>query len=152
MQRTRERGVPSYGFWKNWRISKVAATVRTTSSAQARKKAAGAGRRKKRKRPRRGRNRVQYGMLWLPVFIFFTMLSGLAVFYVWERLKLREISREIVQQTKAIRLLQEENSRLRAQAEELASYRRIYEIARDRFGFIELRPKIVYTPAAGAKR
>lgn len=74
------------------------------------------------------------------------MLSGLTVFYVWERVKLREISREIIELNKTRKLLVEENKRLRAQAEELASYRRIYTIAKERFGFVELKPRIIYMP------
>lgn len=85
-------------------------------------------------------------MLWLPVFIFFLMLSGLTVFYVWERIKLREISREIIDLNKTRKLLVEENERLRAQAEELTSYRRIYTLAKQQFGFVELKPKIIYMP------
>ncbi|MFQ5632382.1 MAG: septum formation initiator family protein [bacterium] len=96
-----------------------------------------------RKRPK---PKPTYGLLWLPVFIFFLMLSGLAVFYVWERIKLREISREIIELNKTRKLLVEENERLRAQAEELASYRRIYPIAKERFGFVELKPRIIYMP------
>ena len=74
------------------------------------------------------------------------MLSGLTVFYVWERIKLREISREIIDLNKTRKLLVEENERLRAQAEELTSYRRIYTLAKQQFGFVELKPKIIYMP------
>lgn len=88
--------------------------------------------------------RPDYGLLWVPVFIFFLMLSGLAVFYVWERIKLRELSRDLIQHERHISMLQEENNRLRGQVEELSSYRRIYQIASQRFGFVELKPKIVY--------
>lgn len=95
----------------------------------------------------RSRNKAPYGLLWLPVFIFFLMLSGLAVFYVWERIKLREISREIIEMDRARKLLVEENKRLRAQAEELSSYRRIYEIGTQRLGLVELKPKIIYIPS-----
>ena len=95
---------------------------------------------------RRMAPKPQYGMLWLPVFIFFLMLSGLTVFYVWERIKLREISREIIDLNKTRKLLVEENERLRDQAEELTSYRRIYTLAKQQFGFVELKPKIIYMP------
>lgn len=97
---------------------------------------------------RRAVPKPSYGLLWLPVFIFFLMLSGLTVFYVWERIKLREISREIIEMNKTKKLLVEENERLRAQAEELTSYRRIYNLAKRQFGFVELKPKIIYMPVS----
>ncbi len=85
-----------------------------------------------------------YGILWLPVCVLFILLSGLAVFYVWERIKIREIEREIVEYQKVRKLLVEENERLRGQAESLSSYRRIHKVASERFGFIELKPQTVY--------
>lgn len=91
-----------------------------------------------------------YGLLWLPVVLFFMMLSGLTVFYVWEHIRLREINREIVQLQRARMELIGENELLRAQAEELSSYRRIYGIATKQFGFVELKPRVVV--AQGAKK
>lgn len=87
---------------------------------------------------------ANYGLLWLPVVILFVMLSCLSVFYIWERIRTREISREIVE-LKA-KTLAEDISRLRAQAEELSSYRRIYKIAKEHFGFIELKPTVIVSP------
>lgn len=87
-----------------------------------------------------------YGLLWLPVIVFFVLLSGLSVFYIWERLHTKEINRQIVELEQARRALNEENSQLRAKAEELSSYHRIYQIATERFGFIELEPTIIVSP------
>ena len=122
-------------------------TGKRAASPAKRGAASGKTMAKRRKSPATGRalSRQPYGLLWLPVFVMFLMLSGLAVFYVWERIKLREISREIVELQKTKKLLIEENGRLQAQAEELSSYRRIYKIATERFDFIELKPKIIYT-------
>lgn len=89
---------------------------------------------------------ANYGLLWLPVVILFVMLSCLSVFYIWERIRTREISREIVELEKAKKTLAEDISRLRAQAEELSSYRRIYKIAKEHFGFIELKPTVIVSP------
>ncbi|KAA3656580.1 MAG: hypothetical protein DWQ10_15090 [Calditrichaeota bacterium] len=89
---------------------------------------------------------TNYGLLWLPVVILFVLLSCLSVFYIWERIRLREISREIVELRKVKITLSEDISSLRAQAEELSSYRRIYKIASENFGFIELKPKIILSP------
>jgi len=88
-----------------------------------------------------------YGLLWIPVFVFFFLLSGLTVFYVWERIALRKMSREIIEYRKAELVLEGENERLKGQLEELCSYRRIYPIATTRFGFVELNPKILFVSA-----
>lgn len=84
-----------------------------------------------------------YGLLWLPVVIFFLMLSCLSVFYIWERLRFRQIQKDIVQLQKVKKILIEDISRLRVQSEELSSYRRIYKIASEHFGYIELKPTVI---------
>ncbi len=97
--------------------------------------------RKQRKRPSPG---AQYGLLWLPVVLFFSLLAGLAVFYVWERIEMGKINREIIELQLSIQEVKNENARLLAQAEELSSYRRINQIARRHFGFVQLKPQIVF--------
>ncbi len=87
-----------------------------------------------------------YGLLWLPVLISFSLLAGLAVFYVWEHIKLKEIRKEIIELQNARDVLLKENSRLRAQVTELSSFRRIYPIAKKHFGFVELKPRIIVVP------
>ncbi len=90
--------------------------------------------------------KVGFGLLWIPVMLFFLLLSGLSVFYIWERIKLREIKRDIVTLERARREIYEENQQLKARTEELASYRRIYKIATERFGYVELKPKVIISP------
>ena len=84
-----------------------------------------------------------YGLLWLPVVIFFLMLSCLSVFYIWERIRFRQIQKDIVELQKVKKILTDDISRLRVQSEELSSYRRIYKIAREHFGYIELKPTVI---------
>jgi len=105
--------------------------------ARPKRKSSGAATGKKKGR------QPDYGLLWLPVVLFFVMLSGLTVFYVWEHIRLREINRDIVQLQKARSEVIGENELLRARAEELSSYRRIYGIATKYFGFVELKPRVV---------
>lgn len=112
----------------------------------ARPKTSMARRRSKPRQRSRQASSPDYGWLWVPVVTFFVLLAGLAVFYVWEHIRIREISREIIQLQRAKQVLLDENARLRAQAEELSSYRRIYRIAKEHFGFVELKPRVVVVP------
>ncbi len=98
------------------------------------------------RRKRSAEAKVGFGLLWVPVMLFFLLLSGLSVFYIWERIKLREIKRDIVTLERARRQIYEENQQLKAQTEQLASYRRIYKIATEHFGYIELKPKVIISP------
>ncbi len=84
-----------------------------------------------------------YGLIWIPVVLFFTLLAGLAVFYVWEGIRFGELNREIIQLELARQEILEENERLRAQVEELSSFRRISKIAEKYFGFVVLKPRII---------
>ena len=108
-------------------------------------------RRRKTTKGKGVRLQPDYGILWLPVCIVFLMLSGLAVFFVWERIEIREIDRDIVSQRRVRTLLVEGNERLRGQVEELTSYRRIYRIATERYGFVELKPQNIYVSRAGGR-
>ncbi|KAA3612107.1 MAG: hypothetical protein DWQ05_19080 [Calditrichaeota bacterium] len=99
---------------------------------------------KKQKSPDIGPS--HYGLLWLPVVLVFILLSCLSVFYIWERIRFREITKEIVALQRVQKILIDDISRLRAQSEELSSYRRIYKIAKEKFGFIELKPTIIVRP------
>lgn len=93
------------------------------------------------------------GSLWLLVCLFFVLLSGLAVFLVWERVKLQKIGREIVALQQAKSQLEENLATLHGQAEELSSYARIYRIASEKFGFVELKPRVILvTDFAGERK
>lgn len=100
---------------------------------------------KKRAKPAAG---PEFGWLWVPVILAFSLLAGLSVFYVWEHIKLKEIRKEIVRLQEARAVILKENARLKAQVAELSSYRRIYPIARERFGFVERKPRIIVVPQA----
>lgn len=100
--------------------------------------------RKSRQRQRRTRSSETHGLLWLAVVVFFVMLSGLAVLFVWERIQLQKIGRDIVELERVKVVLDEDLARQRGQVEALSSYTRISRIAATRFRFVPLKPKLVY--------
>ncbi len=106
-----------------------------------------AGRKKSMARKARKRTssdfEPEFEQFKVPVVLSLLLLGGLTVFYVWEGIRFRELNREIVELEMAKKEVLEENARLRAQVEELSSFRRISKIAEKRFGFVVLKPRVI---------
>ena len=85
----------------------------------------------------RGENR------WMFLLMPFALLLALGLLLIWERVEVQQTAKELVVLEARKLKLEEENNRLLAQAEQLAGYGRIANIAKERLGLVRLAPRLI---------